>query len=283
MGTGFSRPGQLTRTKVATGHDGEVASTPGWYPDPWRIDGLRWWDGYQWTPYLSFPAPNFPSADLGPAHSTEERLWKWARLALCCFAALIAIEATAFVIAGDGFRQLLHQATVNSQDHLNTAPPISTFILVFGAFAVVWLLSILIIPSYIVLLIWQYNAAKVAKGIGYPGELSPGFGVACWFIPFINLWFPYLALRDCLPPGHPARPTVLRAWLTYLLTVVPLYLAASLGVISWVAALIPLLVCIAMAVAAMVLWSRCVTAIRDDHRQQLANVPGPGAQWPPHP
>jgi hypothetical protein len=28
---------------------------PSWYPDPWRIAPLRWWDGYQWTPVLYGP------------------------------------------------------------------------------------------------------------------------------------------------------------------------------------------------------------------------------------
>jgi hypothetical protein len=26
---------------------------PGWYPDPWRIARVRWWDGYAWTAYTS--------------------------------------------------------------------------------------------------------------------------------------------------------------------------------------------------------------------------------------
>lgn len=29
-----------------------VAVAPGWYPDP-RGQGLRWWDGRQWTPHVS--------------------------------------------------------------------------------------------------------------------------------------------------------------------------------------------------------------------------------------
>jgi Protein of unknown function (DUF2510) len=24
---------------------------PGWYPDPWRMAQLRWWDGQHWTGY----------------------------------------------------------------------------------------------------------------------------------------------------------------------------------------------------------------------------------------
>jgi Protein of unknown function (DUF2510) len=26
---------------------------PGWYPDPWRLARVRWWDGYAWTAYTS--------------------------------------------------------------------------------------------------------------------------------------------------------------------------------------------------------------------------------------
>jgi hypothetical protein len=208
-------------------------------------------------------------ADLASAHHTEEHLWKWARLALCSLSALFTLEAIAFFIAGSGFRQLIHQASINSQHNLNTAPPASTFIDIFAAFGVFWVLFLLFIPLYIVLMIWQYNAAKVARASGYPAELSPAFGVACWFIPFLNLWFPYWALRDCLPPGHPMRPEVLRAWLVYILNVVPYYLASILAIVSWVAALVPLLVTLGMTVSAIVLWSRCVTAIREDHLQRL--------------
>lgn len=27
---------------------------PGWYPDPWQLAPLRWWDGYQWHPATTF-------------------------------------------------------------------------------------------------------------------------------------------------------------------------------------------------------------------------------------
>ena len=31
------------------------AYPPAWYPDPWRMAPLRWWDGVQWTPILYGP------------------------------------------------------------------------------------------------------------------------------------------------------------------------------------------------------------------------------------
>ena len=32
---------------------GNAQMPPGWYPDPWQIARVRWWDGYAWTAYTS--------------------------------------------------------------------------------------------------------------------------------------------------------------------------------------------------------------------------------------
>ncbi len=32
---------------------GAPTTPPGWYPDPWRVARVRWWDGYSWTSYTS--------------------------------------------------------------------------------------------------------------------------------------------------------------------------------------------------------------------------------------
>jgi hypothetical protein len=36
-----------------TVHQGVPSTPPGWYPDPWRVARVRWWDGYSWTSYTS--------------------------------------------------------------------------------------------------------------------------------------------------------------------------------------------------------------------------------------
>ena len=53
---------------------------------------------------------------------------------------------------------------------------------------------------------------------GTPPARSPAWGVGCWFVPIVNLWMPYGAVRDCLPPGHPERARVLRWWVAWLCT-----------------------------------------------------------------
>ena len=42
-----------------------VEGTPGWFPDPWGTEKLRWWDGRAWTPHLYPPAESSPSGTLG--------------------------------------------------------------------------------------------------------------------------------------------------------------------------------------------------------------------------
>ncbi len=34
-----------------------MAKGPGWYPDPWGGQGLRWWDGSNWTEHVQGQPP----------------------------------------------------------------------------------------------------------------------------------------------------------------------------------------------------------------------------------
>jgi len=39
---------------------------PGWYPDPWQLAELRWWDGSRWSSYLFPAAPRRDKSPKGP-------------------------------------------------------------------------------------------------------------------------------------------------------------------------------------------------------------------------
>jgi hypothetical protein len=73
------------------------------------------------------------------------------------------------------------------------------------------------IAAVVVACIWQYRAATASRALGFPSRRSPGWGVGAWFVPIVNLWIPYAAIRDCLPTGDPQRAHVLRWWLAWII------------------------------------------------------------------
>ncbi len=126
-------------------------------------------------------------------------------------------------VDADQWRTTGHELRVAWDDaqHHVPAPPVhsatlSPVGLVVGA---------LTVAAIVFACIWQHRAATAARSLGYPAARSPAWGVGCWFVPIVNLWMPYGAVRDCLPPDHPERARVLRWWVAWLCTV---YLEPSL-------------------------------------------------------
>jgi hypothetical protein len=189
---------------------------PGWYPDPSGQHAWRWWDGQQWTEHASTPAqspmpsPQITAASPYPAFENEHNSAPWAKRALLVYMAVVVIGAGIVWLA----EPALH--TYNSQLRFHLAHPGSPFPQVslpgwYRAWTIIG--GLVEIAGFVLFLVWQSRAATTARSLGYPGRRSPALGVGGWFIPVCNFWFPYQAIRDCLPPGHPARPMVLHMWL----------------------------------------------------------------------
>ena len=83
----------------------------------------------------------------------------------------------------------------------------------FGAFQ--WVSLLFSISVYVAWLAWQYRVHTNAR-LAAPGRVptGPGWGVLCWFVPFINLVKPYLVLREIRAVSVPQRPGgwILRLW-----------------------------------------------------------------------
>jgi hypothetical protein len=124
--------------------------------------------------------------------------------------------------------------------------------------------------------VWQHRAATVARALNYPARRSPGWGVGCWFVPVVNLWMPYQAIRDCLPPGHPARRRTLYAWLGLLLISILLGPATIVAMVGAPAVAVVLIVISVGAYAGVGLTMRqVVRAIAADHRDAVAALGRP--------
>ncbi len=239
----------------------------GWYPDPWRVTAQRWWDGRQWTPWEFPPAPStgMSTAEVASARRTEDRIWKWARLAVCWYGLVFLLQAiTVFALAGQ-FRGFIHSFMHDLQAARPGEPPTIDLNAFYKVQVAGDVGEVLLLAVGIVFLIWQYNAARVARGLGYPARTSPGFGVASWFIPIVNLWFPYWALSDCLPPGHCLRPTALWAWFAYLGSGLLVAATAVTAYFSELGAVIPFVLGLATMATAVTLGCRLVSAVNRAH------------------
>jgi hypothetical protein len=126
------------------------------------------------------------------------------------------------------------------------------------------------IAALVVTLVWQHRAASAARAFGFPTTHSPAWGVGSWFVPVINFWFPYQAIRDCLPLDDPNRARVLQWWLAYIAGTV-------VGIAAFFAALFSSGTAIVFSIPAAALWlvvlacaPRVVTSVTAAHSAALA-------------
>lgn len=209
---------------------GYPGAPPGWYPDPAGSSGQRWWDGYAWsdtvaapvTPVTPPPPPPPPAWTVASARvatattstllEAENAIVPVARVAVAIpalhfFAQLLIEQADAsqFRALGNQIRTM-YRAAENDQ----TVPKFHGTIPGSGWTDLVVLLTLV---AVVLACVWQHRAASTARSLGLPATHSPAWGVGSWFVPIVNLWMPYQAIRDCLPPADPHRPLVLRWWL----------------------------------------------------------------------
>jgi hypothetical protein len=172
--------------------------------------------------------------------------------------------ASEFANAGTKLQAMWHAAEQGQQYDGNLA-------FSGGLTALTWLGTCVSLAGLVLVLIWQFRAARDALQLSYPAKRSPALGVGSWFIPVVQLWFPYQAIRDCLGPGHRTRRLVLAWWLGMILSGVVILAALSLELAAvgpwralWVATMV-------LAVAlGLALW-RITSAIAGDHRGHELN------------
>lgn len=143
--------------------------------------------------------------------AAEQKAVSWAKRALCGYLVIIGLGLLAIWSEASWFRAIVDniRAPANTGAVNVRSIPSSTF-------AMAQLLVLVELAVYIVLLNWQFRAAKTAQLLQLPAKRSPGLGVGGWFIPIVSLWFPYQAIRDCLPPEDPGRHVVSRMWLCFI-------------------------------------------------------------------
>ena len=154
---------------------------------------------------------------MGSALEEEQRLTPWVRVIVVIYPILAIVNGLSVWASTSRWEHYFHWVRLMIE-HPQTArtlprPPTPSP-------AWTYLVTAVEFGGEIVFLIWQYRAAVVGRQLGYPARRSPGWGVGSWFVPVVDLWMPYQAIRDCLPPGHAGRALVLRTWILLIVGVV---------------------------------------------------------------
>lgn len=248
---------------------------PGWYPDPSGAAAWRWWDGHTWTGYAA-PSPTGPAAagqlgrptphgvpSVGDRFAAEQRAVPWGKRAFAGYLVIVGLGLLTAWQEGSWLRHVFHivrtQTTFGSgyADFHQSAALTATIWLTIAAEAAV----------YVALLIWQYRAAKTAQLLRLPAALSPGLGVGGWFIPVVNFWFPYQAIRDCLPPGDDGRRVVFRMWMSFIAVLASDIITTVLAFAGTAAAFAFAAVTLGACVSFAAQGARSVQLIGESHRR----------------
>lgn len=138
--------------------------------------------------------------------------WITGLLALCSLAALVALVFRIFEYA---LLEQIASGAFSSQEELMKAANASDSRVQLASGA----RAILFIATCIPFGMWIYRAAKNTRALGATGlQASPGWAVGSYFIPIVNFFAPFIAMREIwrasLDPGNweAARSTPLLGW-----------------------------------------------------------------------
>ncbi len=282
-------------------HSGYPGAPPGWYPDPAGGPGQRWWDGYAWSeatvlpqhppppPWASAAATQGPATQAAPWAVASERLSTYnttqrvdsergmvpvARFAVAMPAVYFLVSLLLQRVNADQLRSAGHHFRIVWHDAQNGITPPPYHAPSNSLTPVGFLVAAVTVAAVIVACMWQHRAASAGRALGIPSHRSPAWGVGSWFVPVVNLWMPYSAVRDCLPPDHPYRRRVLHWWIAWLLTGFLGTLAAGAALFSTGTALV-LSIPAALACLAVIAWAPgIVLAIAASHQEILAQEAG---------
>lgn len=199
-------------------HEG-ASPAPTWGPAPGPASGPG--SGYGSGGYPAPPpgrapgygAAPYPQPDLLGAQQSGDR----ARSALWFGLAASVLQTVCSMIVLASFSETFSTMMDDARAGRRTSSAtVATDPLTLVANLLSNVLALVLLIVGILFLVWFHKALTNARSLGLRLTRSPGWGVAGFFVPIVNFWFPYQSMRDLFPPSHPARSRVGRWWATYL-------------------------------------------------------------------
>lgn len=200
----------------------------------------------------------------------EARVRPWAELAVVGLGVVLAVSAP--LLAG-AFREMFAEVIQLVQEGEATNQELEA---AFDAAAARqddywWLNLIGFVPLALLagLAVWTNRVATTARRLGYPARRSTGWAVGGWFVPVVNLWFPYQSIVDSVSRVNPRRSQVLAWWLVYVLGAASSLPVLVFGMFTDASLVLLALLPIAVAIVQVVLGLRVVALVHDDHAAAL--------------
>ncbi len=247
--------------KPAATVDASATAPPGWHPDPWALAALRYWDGRQWTGHVSgAPVGASPTARV----AEERTASRWAKVGLACAGPAVGVGAIGMAFwvhwVADHWDELTREGSTTTQSGNS------------GAAVVIQLALVVAVVGAVLFLLWFYRSATIAAQTGLHPRRPPGLATASFFIPVLNLWWPYQSMLDLLPERHPARHLVRRWWLLWVGCLLGVLAVCFSATMNAVALAVVTAVTVVLALMAAMTARTVVSEITDAHDQLLAGT-----------
>lgn len=184
-----------------------VSPPAGWYPAPDGSSETWWWDGARWTQPQAQQQQQ-PDTREGATNTIAKLAMATQVLLLVCIlmsVATIGIETFGIIAVTDFLNG--YDTTVDRFDLYDQSTSVVSI-----------LSSLFLITTGVIWVIWQYRVAKQVTG---RTRRSPGWHAGSWFVPIINLWFPYQNISDLWRALGRTRPSWQIIW--WLLWVIGSY------------------------------------------------------------
>jgi hypothetical protein len=130
-------------------------------------------------------------------------------------------------------------------------------------------IEIPLLALQVVTMIWLRQAAIVGRRLGLPARRDPGWAFG-FFVPVVNLWFPYQVARDTLPPFDTRRATVGWWWACSLTQALGFLTVFVIAIFTETAAFVVAAFLCALPVLAAAFGRRMVGQVLAAHEEILA-------------
>jgi len=184
----------------------ELQTPRGWYADPAGSGGWRYFDGQTWTDHVQQEVKNLAAPQLrksaAPLANRLQQYYLPAAALLVGLNAFLQFRSRDLLHIGHAVVEFIRRGDANAPLP-SLASNTSGWESVIGQLA-----NVATVVTFVMFLVWQYRSHTEAQNFGYPMGISRALAIWSWFIPVANLFLPFKALGELLPPDHKNRRVV---------------------------------------------------------------------------